>query len=332
MLWLQKSRLLLGLGLLWASVFAGSATSRKAATVAPEINLSILPGSSHFSFVVYGDTRFTDPKDTKNSNPEIRQALVQRIAEVKPAFVAITGDLVLSGADANDWKVWDSETKPWRDLGFPVFPVLGNHDVHGDPQAIHYFAHFPELQQHPWYTVRAGHILFFMLDSNTDVSAGPQWNWLQNQLARVPEDVYFLFLVLHHPPYTHSANSMLQPGHAARSAEQKLAEKLEKFQATTPARLIVVAGHVHNYERYEHGSVTYIVSGGGGATPYAIPRSPQDFYRDSGPTYHFLRFTVDGRQLRSEMVKVESQAGKLTWAVKDSFELNVSAPVHAAAH
>jgi Icc-related predicted phosphoesterase len=327
---LHKRRSVLGLGLLLASVFAFSADSSKATTAAQENSISILPGSSQFSFVVYGDTRFTDVKDTKNSNPEMRHALVQQIAEAKPAFVVITGDLVLGGGDANDWKVWESETKPWRDAGFPVFPVLGNHDVYGDPQAVHYFAHFPELKQHPWYSVRAGHVLFFMLDSNSDVSAGVQWNWLQDQLARVPDDVYFLFFILHHPPYTHSSNSFIQPGHAARSAEQKLAERLEQFQATTHARLIVVAGHVHNYERYEHGGVTYIVSGGGGATPYSIPRLPQDFYRGSGPTYHFMRFSVEGRELRSEMVKAESQDGKTTWTVKDSFALNASAPVHAA--
>ena len=46
---------------------------------------------------------------------------------------------------------------------------------------------------------------------------------------------------------------------------------LEERQAHARARIVVFSGHVHNYERHEHGGVTYFVSGGGGAPP--IPSS-----------------------------------------------------------
>jgi hypothetical protein len=62
-----------------------------------------------FHFVAYGDSRFHDPKDTESANPSARQALVQGIAEVKPAFISFGGDIVYNGYDANDWKVWDRE-------------------------------------------------------------------------------------------------------------------------------------------------------------------------------------------------------------------------------
>ena len=84
-----------------------------------------------FRFVAYGDTRFHDPKDTEAANPPVRQALVQAIAEVNPAFVCFTGDIVYNGYDKDDWKVWDSETSIWRDKKIPVYPALGNHDLHG---------------------------------------------------------------------------------------------------------------------------------------------------------------------------------------------------------
>jgi hypothetical protein len=74
-----------------------------------------------FRFIVYGDTRFTDPADIKAASPPVRRALVQAIAEADPAFISVGGDIVYNGGDTNDWKVWDSETEVWRQrrLGRP---------------------------------------------------------------------------------------------------------------------------------------------------------------------------------------------------------------------
>src|SRR5258708_16850335 len=64
-----------------------------------------------FRFVAYGDTRFHDPRDTEAANPAVRVALVQAIAEVNPAFICFTGDIVYNGNDADDWKVWDKRSE-----------------------------------------------------------------------------------------------------------------------------------------------------------------------------------------------------------------------------
>jgi hypothetical protein len=44
-------------------------------------------------FVAYGDTRFTDPAETKASNPAARRALVARVARELPAAIFVNGDL-----------------------------------------------------------------------------------------------------------------------------------------------------------------------------------------------------------------------------------------------
>jgi hypothetical protein len=36
----------------------------------------------HFRFVAYGDTRFTDPSNTKDANPEVRQQLVRALPQL----------------------------------------------------------------------------------------------------------------------------------------------------------------------------------------------------------------------------------------------------------
>jgi hypothetical protein len=290
-----------------------------------DADITLLQGSSKFTFVAYGDIRFTDPTNTSVSDPEARRALVHRIAELKPAFVTITGDLVLKGANRADWEVWQAETKPWRDAGIPVFPVLGNHDLSGDPQAANFFAHAPELKERRWYSVRAGNVLLLLLDSNSDAPDGEQWSWLAQQVAAVPADVDFVVVSMHHPPYTHSSPLTVGGGHSARSNEERLARFLEQRQETMRARIMVLAGHVHNYEHYEHGGVMYIVTGGGGATPYNISRSPQDLYHEPGPAYHFMRLSIDGHVLHAEMIKLDLQRGQSNWAVKDSFQLEAPA-------
>jgi hypothetical protein len=63
----------------------------------------------------------------------------------------------------------------------------------------------------------------------------------------------------------------------------------------------------------------YIVSGGGGATPYMIRRRPEDVYTDPGATYHYCRFHVDGSHLKGEMVKYVDANN---FQVRDMFELS----------
>ena len=101
--------------------------------------------STPFHFVACGDARFHDPKDTETANPPVRQALVQAIAQASPAFISFGGDIVYNGYDADDWKVWDSETAVWRANKIPVYPALGNHDLHGDEKVAlaNYFQRFP---------------------------------------------------------------------------------------------------------------------------------------------------------------------------------------------
>src|SRR5579862_9489491 len=244
-----------------------------------------------FRFVAYGDSRFHDPKYTEPANPSARQALVQAIAEVKPAFISFGGDIVYNGYDANDWKVWDSETSVWREKKIPVYPALGNHDLHGDEKVAlaNYFERFPDLKNSRYYSVRVANTLMLALDSSLDETSGPQGDWLAQKLSNLPSDVDFVFIILHHPPYTSSSDSkMFGGGHSARSPEKKMADLLEARQINMRARIVVFSGHVHNYERHEHGGITYFVTGGAGAHAYPIERAKDDPFQSKEVNYHYL--------------------------------------------
>ena len=283
----------------------------------------VLPARAYpFTFVGYGDMRFTDPADTRHSNATVRRAEIAHIALEKPAFVVISGDLVLTGADAQDWKVFDVETAPLRRAEIELLPALGNHDVRGpeDRALENYFQRFPRLGGRRWYSARAGNVLIFVLDSNSrDGPGSQQWQWLEQRLETLPPDVDFVLVTLHHPPLTHSHDKMVGGGHSERPQEEQLAALLEKYQQSMRARIIVLAGHVHNYERYERNGVTYLVSGGGGATPYMVRRSGSDFYRAPGPTYHICNFTVDRGELQFQMLKLKLNGTEAKWTERDSF-------------
>lgn len=301
-----------------------------AQTPAVDLHLDLKPP---FRFVAYGDTRFHNPQDTEPSNPTARVALVQAIAQADPAFICITGDIVYNGYDTNDWRIWDSETSIWREKRIPVYPAIGNHDLHGDISVAlgNYFEHFPLLSESRYYSLRAGNVLILVLDSSLDEVGGPQGTWLADKLDHVPTDVSFVFLMLHHPPYTSSVDSHLRGGHSARTTEQALAKSLEQRQARAAYRMVVFAGHVHNYERYERGGVTYFVTGGGAAHPYPIERKPDDLFQGNGVNYHYLLVEVNDKQITVTMNRVDLSSGKPVWTQPDVVKITAPGAVSARA-
>jgi Icc-related predicted phosphoesterase len=287
--------------------------------------------STPFRFVAYGDSRFHDPKDTEAANPAVRQALVQAIAEIKPAFISFSGDIVYNGYDTNDWKIWDKETAVWREKQIPVYPALGNHDLHGSENVAlaNYFQRFPDLKNSRYYSVRAANTFMLVLDSSLDEVAGPQGKWLTQALDRLPGDVDFVFIVLHHPPYTSSSDEKkFGGGHSSRSTEQALANALEARQKNLRARIVVFSGHVHNYERHEHGGVTYFVLGGAGAHAYPIERAATDPFQSKEINYHYLLVEVDRGHLKATMNRLDLSTGKAAWTQPDSIE--IAAPAVAS--
>jgi hypothetical protein len=287
-----------------------------------------------FRFVSYGDTRFTDPGNAEASNAPVRQALVQGIADAHPAFISIGGDITYNGNDVNDWKIWDAETAVWRQQRIAVYPAIGNHDLHGDQKAAlgNYFARFPDLKESRYYSVRAANTMLLVLDSSLEEVSGPQGGWLASKLDNIPTDADFVFLVLHHPPYTSSSDEKKYGGgHSARPAEQALARMLEDRQLRTRARFVVLSSHVHNYERHEHRGVVYFVTGGGGAHPYPIERAPGDPFPDKNINYHFLVANVERGRLTATMNRLELSGGKASWTKPDSLTVTVPAALAAKA-
>jgi hypothetical protein len=106
---------------------------------------------------------------------------------------------------------------------------------------------------------------------------------------------------------------------------------LEARQQNQRARIVVFSGHVHNYERHEHGGVTYFVTGGAGAHPYPIERAKDDPFQGKGVNYHYLAVEVDRGSMKITMRRLDLTSGKAVWTEPDS--VVIAAPAaKAAAH
>ena len=281
---------------------------------------SALP--AHWSVIAYGDTRFTDPANHEDTNPEARQALVARIAQQHPDALVISGDLPLDGSVANDYAVYRQETVAWRAAGLRVYPAIGNHELkHGqDADPSNWWAAFPELKGRRWYSVAFGDSYIITLDSDLPLVAGSrQQRWLKDQLDHLPASTQYVFVSLHHPPVADPLRD--DHSHDVRPNEQALAAYLEERQPTSHAAFIVVAGHIHNYQRFLENGVLYLVSGGGGAKPHAVVRTPAELYQDpSFPNYHSIRLDFDGHSLHAVMHRLaDPAASQPVWQDKDSF-------------
>jgi acid phosphatase type 7 len=276
--------------------------------------------------IAYGDTRFTNPKNKTATNPTARRALVMRIALEKPDAILLTGDVPWQGGHKRDYSVYLRETDVWRTERLRIYPTLGNHEFNDCEiqQCLeNWWNAFPQIRNRRWYSVAFGSQLYAIaLDSDTSLLPGSeQRSWLEAQISSLPTSVRFVLITMHHPPVA-DIQRILNVDHNPRPNEVALADFLKNATATSKARFLVIAGHVHNYERFLQDDVVYLVSGGGGAQPYPVERTASDLYQDSSfPNFHYVKLVLEGDTLKGTMYRLDSEAATPRWEAKDTFWL-----------
>jgi len=308
------------------AALAAQPTNRLLSEPGPAFKITDQELPHPLTLIAYGDQRFTDPANTLRTNPRIRQWLVNQIAKEHPGAVIMNGDVPLAGNVANDYAVFQSETKVWRDLHLRVYPALGNHEFVGDPRQDleNWWNALPELRNRRWYSVQLGSRVYLLaLDSDTSLLPdSDQARWIEKQITGLPSSIDFVIVTLHHPPVA-DVQTHLEVDHNPRPNEIALREYLSKAARSSHANFLVSAGHIHNYERNIVDGVTYLVSGGGGAPPYFVERTPGDQYRSIlFPNYHYVKLTLEKERMHGAMYRVANpEAEKLTVELKDSFDL-----------
>jgi acid phosphatase type 7 len=289
----------------------------------PHLEVAGVDDAAPRTFVVYGDTRFSERADV--ANPIARRALVQQIALEKPLAVFIGGDLVYEGNDMRDYEAFALETRAWADERIPVFPALGNHelrdcDADAQPCLENWWSVFEPLHlaPHRWYSVSLGaSLLVLVLDSDSALKAhSPQRQWLEQQVDAADGRFPFILLLMHYPP-------VRDPVFPRGRDEREIARYLAQRQPSLRSQVVVVGSHVHNYERFRRHDVTYLVSGGGGAKPMHAFRMFGELSRlRTSINFHYLRFTLDGDRLSGVMVRFDPAVGLAeAWSEPDRFEV-----------
>jgi hypothetical protein len=277
------------------------------------------------SFITYGDQRFTDPKNGQ-STPTMRQLLVKQIAKEQPGAIILNGDIPNGGMKKEDYAVYRDETLAWREANLPVIAVLGNHEMYGDEKQCleNWWEAFPRLRNRRWYSTQLGSRVYVLsLDSTSSLLAGSeQAKWLDRQIDGMSNSVDFVVITMHHPPVA-DVQTHLFVDHNPRPNELALRDYLAAKAKKIHARFLVSAGHVHNYERHEQAGITYLVSGGGGAFPYMVDRTPDDLYQGKEfPNYHYVKFVLEGQVLKGVMYRVADPENPASpFEVKDTFTI-----------
>jgi acid phosphatase type 7 len=157
---------------------------------------------------------------------------VQKIAEEHPDAILMNGDVPYSGDVVDDYNVFKTETEKWRTDHLRVYPALGNHEFHGDPQEAleHWWNAFPQMRDRRWYSVQLGKEIYTIaLDSDASLKKGSdQLNWLNAQLTNLPRSTRFVFISLHHPPVA-DFQTRINVSHNPRPNEIELRDDLEEL-------------------------------------------------------------------------------------------------------
>jgi 3',5'-cyclic AMP phosphodiesterase CpdA len=283
------------------------------------------------TLIAYGDTRFTDQANVTATNPRARAALIARIADERPDAILVSGDLPWHGGVTDDYAQFRAETKVWRAQSLRLLPALGNHEFSQCDAAAcleNWWKTFPEFRGRRWYAASVEEsVRVIALDTMSPLTAGSEQRvWLEKELASLPRTIDFVVLTLHHPPVA-DIQTRVHVDHNPRPNELALAELLAQAARSSRPRFVVVAGHIHNYERFLQDNIVYLVSGGGGAVPYEVDRTPPDLYKGIDfPNYHYVKLTIEPGKLRGEMYRLDEPAAPAPhFTLKDAFDVSANA-------
>jgi len=238
------------------------------------------------SFIVYGDSR---------TRPTVHNRLVRQMKKRKVDFVVNCGDLVSKGNKYGQWGPQFFEPLKGLAETVPIYIAKGNHE--GDNGNFEKLL-IPKGQSNN-FGFDYGPVHYFCADN---VTRGTKDEVLLESIladARA-SDAKWKFISYHVP----SVNS---GGHWSAWGYPDVLGGMAGAGVD-----FVLAGHSHIYERFRpvappEGSggnyVTYITSGGGGASMHSI--MPNAYHAVTVKKHHFCLFNIDGDKLTMDTIGID---------------------------
>lgn len=179
------------------------------------------------------------------------------------------------------------------------FPAVGNHDRHKPEEGAPYRRIFrmepnnPERNKY-YYSFTWGCAKFVSIESYALFKKpGPHMEWLEKELAS--NDRKWLVLMMHVPIYS--------TGNHGDSKEliAMLEPLIERYKVN-----LVLQGHDHLYERGVKSGVTYIVTGGGGASLYPV-KTKHSWTAHTESAFHYVMLDFTKQAITGKMVRVDGK-------------------------
>lgn len=245
---------------------------------------------------------------------------VRLMAHTDPAtteFTVHVGDIQYYSTLVESQALWFELMQPMLEAN-AFLPCVGNHEAE---EPFEFEDIYERLFDHPggetgenagpdgtlWYHFETGGVHFFSISTEHDTDVGsPQHDWLLATLAAAEADPSYRFsiLYLHRPWYSY--------GDYGTSASIRAALEPVTRDHRIP---LVLAGHMHGYERFEIdyptatgtglGHVTYVTTGASG---FRANEDAIDENLPTDPTLAALR-VVDGTYLQAMVVTIAPGAG-----------------------
>lgn len=265
------------------------------------------------SFIVLSDTQ----QQLEGTN---RLELVAHAIAADPLdydFILHAGDVVESPSDY----YWDDWFASFGDmlLRAPFIPVLGNHEKN-------HRSYYETFELPPgvgrdderWWALHWGDVVVVGLDTNVksalDIAA--QQDWAREHLAG-PEP--HKFVIFHHPVF--SSDPYYGTGFFLDTIYHPIFAEMDVD--------IVFNGHSHHYEHIVRDGVTYMVVGGGGATPReTTPEHIQGSDVSVEGHVFYVRVSAWAEGVDVETVSVAREIGStevvMDGRILDSFDMPLS--------
>jgi hypothetical protein len=265
-----------------------------------------LPGES-FRFMAIGDT-----------NPTLGDKTTKTLAAVlpyAPDFAIHGGDVQYYASTLETWAAWFPLMAPLLRNGALQISI-GNHESEKDDElqgyTLRFFGGAGFDGGETWFRFSSGGVWFFSIDTEQPHGPGsPQGDWLARSLADAAQKPGHRFSVVYfHKPFVTCGDTSQDSG-----AKNYFSPIFEQNKVA-----LVVQAHMHGYERFELGPITYVTSAGGGGRMGDVNQNKDRpecaSRRAAGPWFHALLVDVMPGKLRGQAI---DESG----AVADSFEKTV---------
>ncbi|CAN5511057.1 hypothetical protein BH09MYX1_BH09MYX1_25580 [soil metagenome] len=261
------------------------------------------------------DFRFLAIGDTNPGLGDTTSKLLEKLVPQAFDFTLHLGDIEYYDSTLETWAYWAPKMAPLLRQG-AFFPAIGNHEFEKPTEyaeyVLRYFGAAGLNGSDGTYRFSNAGVHFFVLD--TEEPTGPtstQATWFASEIVKAEQEPGYRFSIVYfHKPLVTCGDTGDDP--VARQFFEPLfiAHKVP----------LVLQAHMHGYERFDFGNITYVTSGGGGGRIDDVDKNITRAYCNkrvaSGPIFH-------GTIIDVKTGKLEGKAIDQDGVERDTYSLTV---------